>query len=62
MYAIAEPKQLVPVVLALIYGTYGHPGVARTSVLTERKFHRPTLKNDVRAYVLSCKCRRRKHS
>ena len=62
MYAIAVPQQLVPAVLALIHGTYGHPGVARTTILIERKYHWPTLKKDVRAYVLSCKCRRRKRA
>ena len=61
-YAIAVPKQLVPGVLALIHGTYGHPGVARTTIHVERKYHWPTLKKDVRTYVLSCKCRRRKRA
>ena len=59
-YAMAVPKQLVPAVLALVHGTYGHPGAARTTILIERRYHWPTLKKDVRAYVLSCKCRRRK--
>lgn len=61
-YAIAVPLQLVPGVLALVHGTYGHPGVARTTLLIERKYHWPTLKRDVRAYVLSCSCRRRKRT
>lgn len=61
-YAIALPRQLVPAVLALVHGTYGHPGVARTTMLIERKYHWPTLKKDTRAYVLSCKCRRRKRA
>ncbi|CAB1102956.1 unnamed protein product [Ectocarpus sp. CCAP 1310/34] len=61
-YAIAVPKQLVSAVLALVYGVYGHPGTARTTLLIERKYHWPALKKDVRAYVLSCKCRRRKRS
>ena len=38
-YAIAVPKQLVPAVLALVHGTYGHPGAARTTILIERKYH-----------------------
>ena len=61
-YAIAVPHQLVPGVLALIPGTYGHTGSARTTLLIERKFHWPTLKRDVRDYVLSCPCRRRKRA
>ncbi len=36
-YAIAVPKLSVPAVLALTHGTYGHPGVARTSILIEWK-------------------------
>lgn len=59
-YAVAVPRELIPGVLALVHGTYGHPGVARTTILIERKYHWPTLKKDTRAYVLSCKCRRRK--
>ena len=62
MYAIAVSRQLVPGVLAHVHGTYGHPGIVRTTLLIERKFHWPTLKSDVRAYVLSCPCRRRKRA
>lgn len=62
LYTIAAPQQLAPVVLALTHGAYGHPGVARTIVLIARKYHWPTLKKDVRAFVLSCKCRRRKRA
>ena len=61
-YAMASPKRLVAAVLALVHGTYGHPGAARTTPLIERKFHWPTLKKNVCAYVLSCKCRRRKRA
>ena len=61
-YAIAVPRHLVPGVLALVHGTYGHPGTARTTLLIERKYHWPTLKEDVRAFVLSCPCRRRKRA
>jgi len=61
-YAIAVPLRLVPGVLALIHGVYGHPGTARTTLLIARKYHWPTLKRDVRAYVLSCPCRRRKRA
>jgi len=61
-YAIAVPRRLLPGVLALVHGTYGHPGTARTTLLIERKFHWPTLKQDVRAFVLSCPCRRRKRA
>lgn len=56
---MAVPRELIPRVLALVHGTFGHPGVARTEILIERKY-RPTLKDDTREYVLSCKHRRRK--
>ena len=58
--ATAVPHTLVPGVLALIHGTFGHPGIARTTILIERKFHWPTLKKDTREYVQSCRCIRRK--
>ncbi|CAN0166915.1 unnamed protein product, partial [Ectocarpus fasciculatus] len=59
-YAVATPRHLVPGVLALVHGTFGHPGVARTTLLIEKRYHWPTLKKDTREYVLSCRCRRRK--
>ena len=59
-HAIAVPRRLVPGVLALTHGTFGHPGVARTTLLVEAKYHWPGLKSEVRDYVLSCKCRMRK--
>lgn len=37
-------------------------GAERITLLIERKYHWPTLKEDVRACVLSCKCRRRKRT
>lgn len=49
---MAVPQQLVPLVWALIRGMYGHPGVAHTTILIQRKYHWTTLKRDVRAYVL----------
>ncbi|CAB1098497.1 unnamed protein product [Ectocarpus sp. CCAP 1310/34] len=60
--AIAVPKELVPTVLALVHGTYGHPGAACTTLFIERKSQWSTLKKDVLVYVLSCKCRRRKRA
>ena len=56
------PRSLVPGVLAFVHTTYGHPGVARTTELTQRKYHWTSLKSDVREYVLSCGCRRLKRS
>ena len=47
-HATAVPRTLVPGVLALAHGTFGHPGVARTILLVESKYHWPGLKKDVR--------------
>ena len=59
---LAIPRSLAPGILALVHTTYGHPGVARTTELTQRKYHWTSLKGDVRDYVLSCGCRRLKRS
>ena len=59
---LAIPLSLVPGILAFVYTTYGHLGVARTTDLTQRKYHWTSLKSDVRDYVLSCGCRRPKRS
>lgn len=58
--AIALPRTLIPGVLALAHGTFGHPGTARTTLIIADKYHWPSLKKDVKAYVLSCRCRMRK--
>ena len=36
---LAPPRSLVPGILAFVHTTYGHPGVARTIDLTQRKYH-----------------------
>ena len=59
---LAIPRSLVPDILAFVYTTYGHPGVARTTELTQGKYHWTSLKSDVRDYVLLCGCRRLKSS
>ena len=59
---LAIPRSLVPGILALVHTTYGHPGVARTTELTQRKYHWTSLIGDIRNYVLSCGCRRLKRS
>ena len=59
---LAIPRSLVPGVLAFVHTTYGHPGVARTTELTQTKYHWTSLKSDVRDYVLSCGYRRLKRS
>ena len=59
---LAVPRSLVPGILALVHTTYGHPGVARTIELVQRKYHRISPISDVRDYVLSCGCRRLKRS
>ena len=59
---MAIPRALVPGVLALVHSTYGQPGVARTILLTRAKYWWQSLALDVREYVLSCGCRRRKRA
>ena len=54
---LAIPSSLVAGILAFVHTTYGHPGVARTTELTQRKYHWASLKRDIRDYVLSCGCR-----
>ena len=39
MLRLPIPRSLVPGVLAFVHTTYGHPGVARTTELTQRKYH-----------------------
>ena len=46
--------------LSLVHSTFGHPGVARTTLLVRENYSWPTLRKDVSQYVLSCGCRRRK--
>ena len=58
---LAIPRALVPV-LALVHSTYGHPGVAQTLLLVKGKYRWPTVAQDVRDYVLSCGCMRRKRA
>ena len=59
-HVVALPRTLVPGVLALAHGTFGHPGIARTTLIIADKYNWPSLKQDVRAYVRSCRCRLRK--
>ena len=56
------PRALAPELLALIHHLHGPPGVASTLALTSERFYWPTVVRDVREYVLSCGCRRRKQS
>ena len=59
---LAILRSLVPGILAFVHTIYCHPGVARTTELTRRKYHWTSLKGDSRDYVLSCGCRRLKRS
>ena len=59
---LAIPRAMVPELLALIRYLHGHSGVASTLALTRERFFWPTMVRDVREYVLSCGCRRRKRS
>ena len=57
---LAIPRVMVPGILALVRSTFGHPGVARTALLVQNKYHWPMLVKGVREYVLSCGCRRKR--
>ena len=59
---LAVPQSLDPGNRALAHSTYRHPGTARTTALISRRYCWPTLIKDVRDYVLSFGCRRRKRS
>ena len=41
---------MAPGILALVHSTFGHPGVARTTLLVQNKYCWPTLFKDVREY------------
>ena len=51
---------LIPEVLSLVHSTFGHPGVARTTLSVRNEYSWPSLRKEVRQYVLSCGCRQRK--
>ena len=60
---LAIPSDHVPEMLALVHGTYAHPGVGRTYVaITSRRFFWPPLARDIRDCVLSCGCRQWKYT
>ena len=59
---LAIPRSLAPDILALVHTTYGHPGLARTTGLVQRKYHRTSLKSGAQDCVLSYGCRRLKRS
>jgi len=56
------PRSLVPELLALIHAIHGHPGIAATLILLQDRFFWLSMTRDVREYILSCKCRRRKRA
>ena len=45
-----------------MHSTYGHPGVAWAHLLIKGRYGWPTVAQDVREYVLSCGCRRKKRA
>lgn len=59
---LALPRTMVAGALALVHSTNGHPGIAITTLIMKTKFSWPTMRRDVREYVKSCGCRRRKRS
>lgn len=59
---ISVPRSMVPGVMALVHTTCAHPGIGRKTELTQHKFHWLTYKHDVRDYIISYGCRRRKKS
>ena len=56
------PRALVLGILALVHSTYGPLDVTWTLVLVRDKYQWPTVAQDVRDYVLSCGCIRRKRA
>ena len=36
---LAIPRMMIPGVLALVHSTFGHPGVARTTLLVQGKYN-----------------------
>ena len=59
LHMVALPRKLIPGVLELAHGTFGHPR-ARTTLIIAYKYHWPSLKQDVCRYVESCRCRMKK--
>ena len=59
---LAIPHSLEAGIITSVHTTYGHPGVAKTTLLAQQDCYWPILKKDLRDYVLSCGCRRRKRS
>lgn len=57
---VTNSRVLVPGVLALVHSTFEHPGIARTTLLVSGKCSWPKLTRDVRDYVASSCCRRKK--
>lgn len=58
----ATPRSLIAGVLTIVHTTHGHPRIAMPTALGTAKLLWPSMKQDVRGYVLSCGCRRRKRS
>ncbi|CAN0252998.1 unnamed protein product, partial [Pylaiella littoralis] len=54
------PLSMVPDVIALVHLFHGHAGVGATLHLVRRYFFWSHMARDIRHYVLSCGCRRRK--
>lgn len=59
---LAVPRVMVPGFLALVHSTFSHPVVVRTTLLVQGRYNWPTLVKDVREYLLSCGCRRKKRA
>ncbi|CAM9814812.1 unnamed protein product, partial [Sphacelaria rigidula] len=59
---LAIPRSLVPGLLAWVHTTHGHAGVMRTTAVVNVRYEWPGLFANVRKYVLSCGCRRRKRT
>lgn len=57
---LAVPRAMITPVLSLLHSMYGYPEAARTTLLIKEKFSWAILRRDVREYLLSLGCRRRK--
>ncbi|CAM9987057.1 unnamed protein product, partial [Sphacelaria rigidula] len=59
---LAIPRSLMPGLLAWVHTTHGHAGVMRTTAGVNARYEWPDLFVDIRKYLLSCGCRRRKRT
>lgn len=55
-------RTLVPGILAPVHSNYGHPDVARTTILLRGRCSWPSSGKDARDYMRSCGCTKKKRA